>query len=306
MRNSDMNARRYRNRSMANGMSGRRRGSRAFTLTEMLAVMAILSMIVVSLFTIFQQGTETWRLSSARTEAYIKARQILEMMAREIKGAVIITAAAGPQVVPATGVPKRADFIGVDSAKLGDWQTWRNSPQKFSDQLYFVTPVTNSGRQELCMLGYWIKDIENDTLGPLGLNDSPRNSRDDVLQRSYRTDSGGADKVWTKFDFGQDFSTAVLESTWSHVASAVRQLDVRYYDYDTQSTTPQLKEYLVWDSLPSQYGGSTVSKDDDNRLPVAVKITIAVADENDVIKPIRLSKIVYLDNASTRYAEAVR
>lgn len=303
MRNSDMNARRYRNRSKANGMTGRRRSSRAFTLTEMLAVMAILSMIVVSLFTIFQQGTETWRLSSARTEAYIKARQILEMMAREIKGAVIITAAGGPRVYPSTGgLAKRADFIGMDSAKL---ENWRTGYQRFSDQLYFVAPVTNAGLQELCMFGYWIKDVENDTLAPLGLNDFPRNSKDDALQRSYVTDSyrsSGEQKaeVWTAFNFPDAPS-----SGWDFVASGVRQLDVKYYDYGTQSTTPQLKEYLVWDSLPSQYGGSTTTKDDDNRLPVAVKITIAVADENDVIKPIRLSKIVYLDNASTRYAEAV-
>jgi prepilin-type N-terminal cleavage/methylation domain-containing protein len=287
---------------MANGMSGRRRGSRAFTLTEMLAVMAILSMIVVSLFTIFQQGTETWRLSSARTEAYIKARQILEMMAREIKGAVIITAAAGPRVDPPTGgLPKRADFIGMDSAKL---ENWRTGYQRFSDQLYFVAPVTNSGRQELCMLGYWIKE-------KLVIRQGEPDEKEyrDVLQRSYRTDSNGEpDRVWKAFDFrDQSFSTDPLEKTWHFVASGVRELDIKYYDYDTQTgTTPRLTEYPVWDSLPSQYGGSTATKDDDNRLPVAVKITIAVADENDVIKPIRLSKIVYLDNASTRYAEAVQ
>jgi len=300
MRNSDMNARRYRNRSTANGITRRLGARRAFTLTEMLAVMAILSMIIVSLFTIFQQGTETWRLSSARTEAYIKARQILEMMAREIKGAVIITAAAGPQVDPPTrGLPKRADFIGMDSTKL---ENWRTGYQKFSDQLYFVAPVTNSGRQELCMFGYWIKER-------LVIRQGQPDEKEyrDVLQRSYRTGET-EDPVWRAFDFGdQSFSTDPLEKTWHFVASGVRELDIRYYDYDTQGgTTPRLKEYLVWDSLPSQHGGMTAAKDDDNRLPVAVKITIAVADENDVIKPIRLSKIVYLDNASTRYAEAVQ
>ena len=298
MRNSDMNTRRYRNRSKANGMSWRRHSSVAFTLTEMLAVMAILSMIIVSLFTIFRQGTETWRLSSARTEAYIKARQILEMMAREIKGAVIITAAGGPRVNPPTGgLPKRADFIGMDSTKL---ENWRTACQKLSDQLYFVAPVTSSGRQELCMLGYWIK--EKLTIG----QGASAEERRDVLQRSYRTGET-EDPVWNAFNFGDpSFSSAGFESTWGFVASGIRELDIKYYDYGTQSTTPQLKEYLVWDSLPSQHGGTTATKDDDNRLPVAVKITIVVGDENEVMKPIRLSKIVYLDNASTRYAEAVR
>ena len=305
MRDFDMNARRDNNRIMTGRITGRRRESRGFTLTEILAVMAILSMIIVSLFTIFQQGTETWRLSSARTETYIKARQILEMMAREVKGAVIITSAAGPRVNPATGgLPKRADFIGMDSTRLEDW---RNNYQRFSDQLYFVAPLTNSGLQELCMMGYWIKDVEKDSLAPLGQSDFPRNSKDDVLQRSYRTAGAQPDEIWTAFNFSDSsFSSAAFESTWGFVASGVRELDVKYYDYDSQSATPRLKEYAAWDSLPSQYGGSTATKDDDNRLPVAVKITIAVADEDDVIKPIRLSKIVYLDNASTRYAEAVQ
>jgi len=304
MRNSDMKARRSRNRSKANGMTGQRRSSRAFTLTEMLAVMAILSMIVVSLFTIFQQGTETWRLSSARTEAYIKARQILEMMAREIKGAVIITAAAGQRVNPPTGgLPKRADFIGMDSTKL---ENWRNDYQKFSDQVYFVAPVTGSGSQELCLLGYWIKDMQRDTTAPLGTNDVPRNSSDDVLMRVFLTDGGAGtpSDVWTAFQFSSSALNSMTSMT-GDVATGVRELDIRYYDYDPSGNLRPRDGYAAWDSLPSKYGGTTGDDYDDNRLPVAVRITIAVADENDVIKPIRLSKIVYLDNASTRYAEAL-
>ena len=46
--------------------------------------------------------------------------------------------------------------------------------------------------------------------------------------------------------------------------------------------------------------GTTVTKEDDDKLPVAVKITVAVGDKDDVIKPIRLSTIVYLENAVRR------
>jgi prepilin-type N-terminal cleavage/methylation domain-containing protein len=267
---------------------------RGFTLTEILAVMAILSLIMVSLFTIFRQGTETWQLSSARTEAYIKARQILDMISREIRGAVQITAARGPQASKATSgsLTKRADFVGLNWLQL---QEWRNNEQAFSDQVYFVAPVANSGGQELCMVGYWVKDVENDTKRPIGMG-APRDSKDDTLQRSYRTDSGGnPDDVWKTFNFSDtSFSSLGWESTGGEVASSVRRLEIRYYYYDDLGI---LKDVPTWDSLPSAKGGGTATKDDDNRLPAAVRITITVGDKDDAIQGIRLSTLVFLENA---------
>ncbi|NQT81510.1 prepilin-type N-terminal cleavage/methylation domain-containing protein [bacterium] len=276
---------------------------RGFTLLELLAVMVILSMITVSLFTIFSQGSETWRRSGARTEAYLKARQILEMMSREIKGAVLITTARGPDAEPdgPSDPPKRADFRGLDADGL---QEWRNNEQEFSDQIYFVTPVANSGRQELCMIGYWVKDVEEDTTSPLGGSGVPGNSRDDVFWRTYLTDGNSAPPPdeWLTFDF-----TSLALNSWSsqigEVALSVRQLDIKYYDYEDVGG---LEEYDEWDSRPttisgpSKYKGTTLTKDDDNKLPVAVKITITVGDKDNFIKPIRLSTIVYLENAVRR------
>jgi prepilin-type N-terminal cleavage/methylation domain-containing protein len=290
-----------------------RRKLRAFTLTEILAVMAILSLIIVSLFTIFRQGTETWRLSSARTEAYIKARQILEMMAREMQSAVMITAARGPGAEP-TQIRslKRADFVGLNGENTGapgaqnlvTLQHWRDygsyKEQPYSDQIYFVAPLTNSGKQDLCMIGYWVRDsMQPQTNKPLGTNDVPQDAKDDVLMKNYLTDGySSPTKDWMGFRFEKD--SAFDASRWE-VASSVRQLSIQFYDYeDTGGTTRRLTPYNTWDSLPSSKGGSTSTKDDDNKLPVAVRITIAVGDENDVIKPIKLSRIVFLDNAGQR------
>jgi prepilin-type N-terminal cleavage/methylation domain-containing protein len=284
------------------------RHRRGFTLLEILAVMVILSLISASLFTIFKQGSDTWRLSGARTEAYLKARQILEMMAREIKGAVLITTARGPESYLQSERYRnrgfRADFRGFDSRDLPDWRTDR---QLYSDQVFFVAPVTNSGRQELCMLGYWIKDEEDPKTGtPPTLYGLPTNAKDDILMRSYLTDGGPGDPndVWRTFDF----TDSVLNSpTLGELATSVRHLDIKYYDYeDASGSNRRLKEYDQWDSRPtsfpcdSQARGTTLTKDDDDKLPVAVKITVAVGDKDDVIKPIRLSTIVYLENAVRR------
>ncbi len=305
---SDMQA---SSRSVASA-PGRLRGRRGFTLTEILAVIAILSMITVSLFTMFRQGTETWRLSSARTEAFIKARQILDMMSREIRGAVLITAARGPSAQPVPpSMAKRADFVGLngdnpafneESNKVTIDDKLRKRAQQFSDQLYFVAPVTNSGKQELCMIGYWIRDMDDPKTKLPGPDGVPRDSKDDVFQRAYRTDTNGQpDAVWCAFDFfDESFSSSGWEGSSGAVAASVRQLDVKYYDYDYSGGSPRLKEYNTWDSLPSTKGGTTIDDYDDNKLPVAVRITIMVGDEGDLIKPIRLSTIVSLDNAGRR------
>ncbi len=295
-------------------VAGKATGRRGFTLTEILAVIAILSLMVVSLFTMFQQGSGVWRLSAARTEAYMKARQILDMIAREIRGAVLVTAARGPKADPAdtsaNAKAKRADFVGLNGNNPGSGtesnaatlQDWRTREQPYSDQIYFVAPVTNSGKQELCMIGYWLKDVDGNTTAPVTPGGVPGNSRDDVLVRPYWTDQGGEGKgnLWKTFDFSDgSFSSAVWDATGGEVALSVRQLDIKYYAYESTGSTTGLKEYNAWDSLPSSVADKTSrnGRDDDNRLPAAVKVTITVGDKNDIIKGIRLSSIVYLDNA---------
>jgi hypothetical protein len=260
----------------------------------------------------FQQGSAVWRLSAARTEAYMKARQILDMMAREIRGAVLITAARGPKSDPAdtsaNAKPKRADFVGLNGNNPGSGtesntttlQDWRTREQPYSDQIYFVAPVTNSGKQELCMIGYWVKDVDGNTTAPVTPDGVPGNSKDDVLVRPYRTDGGPGepDDVWKTFDFSDgSFSSAAWDATGGEVALSVRQLDIKYCTYESTGGTTRLKEYNAWDSLPFSPDRTTDDDYDDNRLPAAVKITITVGDKNDIIKGIRLSTIVYLDNS---------
>ena len=118
--------------------------------------------------------------------------------------------------------------------------------------------------------------------------------------RIYLTDgySNPTDE-WRTFDFTSTSLNSFSSS--GEVASSVGQLDIKYYDYDSSGGSNRaLKEYDAWDSRPSTDRGTTATKDDDNKLPVAVKITVAVGDKDELIKPIRLSTIVYLENAVRR------
>jgi len=287
------------------------RSGRAFTLLELLAVMVLLSLITISLFTIFQQGSDTWRLSAARTEAYIKARNILEMMSREIRGAVLITQARGPEAYlkdeSFRDPPFSANFRGFNGdndefqRNLPGWRdtsSGSSREQRYSDQVYFVAPVTNSAEQDLCMIGYFVKDVNGDTAAPLPPSRVPRSSEDDAFWRCYLTDNpkNDPDDEWRTFDFSSKSLNSYISQT-GEVATSVRQLDIKYYDY---AATGRLEEYGAWDSRPSTHGGTTPTNKDDNKLPAAVRITITVGDKDNLIKGITLSTIVYLENARRR------
>jgi len=282
-------------------MSSLKCGTREQTLKAIKSAtpFLLLCFLLITLSVGYCAEAETQIPSSASEEAVRLARRILEVMSREIKGAVLITAASGPEAEPPTqGIAKRADFVGLDSSNL---QNWRNGQQQYSDQIYFVAPVTNSGRQELCILGYWIKDVEGDTGAPVTIGGVPTNSKEDALCRCYCTDGWGTSSdVWNTFNFA-DPGLTTFSTSWGKMAAGVRCLDIQYYDYlYLGGTGPALKEFNSWDSLPSTIGGTTSTPDDDNKLPVAIRITIVVGDEQDLVEPVKLSTIVYLENAERR------
>jgi prepilin-type N-terminal cleavage/methylation domain-containing protein len=63
----------------------------AFTLIELLASMAILSLIMVMLFSAFEQISKAWTQGENRVETFTQARAILDLMSRELSQAVATT-----------------------------------------------------------------------------------------------------------------------------------------------------------------------------------------------------------------------
>src|SRR5664280_2130498 len=60
----------------------------AFTLIELLASMAILSLIMVMLFSAFEQISKAWTNGENRVETFTQARAILDLMSRELSQAI--------------------------------------------------------------------------------------------------------------------------------------------------------------------------------------------------------------------------
>ena len=107
------------------------KNNRAFTLLEIMAAVAIFTVVIMTLTTVFNQGSKTFRQAEAHIEKILAARTVLEMMAREIKGAVVNGYNAGD-------VGPKIDFVGN------------------SNDVSFVAPIENNGYQYLCDIKYFL------------------------------------------------------------------------------------------------------------------------------------------------------
>ena len=59
------------------------------TLVEVLIVLTILSILVLSLYTVFKTGFDAWSRSEARLDVFQNARVILDQISRELPGAFV-------------------------------------------------------------------------------------------------------------------------------------------------------------------------------------------------------------------------
>lgn len=62
---------------------------KGLTLLEVLIVVTVLSVLSLSLYTVFKSGVEAWSKSETRLEIYQNARAILDQMSRELAGAFV-------------------------------------------------------------------------------------------------------------------------------------------------------------------------------------------------------------------------
>jgi len=115
---------------------------KGFTLVEIIITMAILALFMTSLVTVFRNSLNAWKKSEARLAVYQNARLVLEQISREVAYAVSDEAC---------GIM----FLGLEEG------SGKNSSK---DELYFVSPLENSGRWDLCAVGYWLDEEDNELL----------------------------------------------------------------------------------------------------------------------------------------------
>lgn len=111
--------------------------------------MTIMAILGAALFTMFSQSSRTWQRAEARTGQFSAAREMLGMMAMELRQAI---------VAPRASAGIGAHFYGLPP---GDDSFNRTNEDADSGQIYFVAPAETRAEgadQDVCVVGYWVED----------------------------------------------------------------------------------------------------------------------------------------------------
>lgn len=108
------------------------------TLIEVMVVVAILSIITSTLFSVFQGSLLSQRRGTNKALIYSEARAALDMMSREIEKAFV------------------DERIGAHYELWNGNSGYRTITGSIGDEFYFIAPMDNSGIGDLCKVGYWL------------------------------------------------------------------------------------------------------------------------------------------------------
>ncbi|HEY2799944.1 MAG TPA: hypothetical protein VGI85_05075 [Chthoniobacterales bacterium] len=106
-----------------------RRAVGAFTIAELLVAIALTLVIVAILFRVFAATARQWQTSDQRIDTFRDARAVLQLMARELGRADI------------SGNPEMIALF--------------NQQGNYASEAYTVAPIPNSGKSDLCAVGYY-------------------------------------------------------------------------------------------------------------------------------------------------------
>ena len=131
----------------------------SFTLTEILAAVAILSVLFTIMFGILQQTSLGWQAANRRVEASQVARLALEQIASELQSCFV---AAGIYPIPSGSTNYAFGFVhsNITSVTNPSWiqgTTPGLALAAGNDYLYFVAPQPsslNAPHGDLCEFGY--------------------------------------------------------------------------------------------------------------------------------------------------------
>jgi prepilin-type N-terminal cleavage/methylation domain-containing protein len=127
----------------ATARPGSTRLRRAFTLIELLAAMAILSILVVIMGRIFSDSTNVWRIGAKKVESNSTGRSALDFMARELSSMLCderISMKLESNADTYLGLSSdRIKFLSMtEKAEQANGERYRDSMQV----VYYVAPIT--------------------------------------------------------------------------------------------------------------------------------------------------------------------
>jgi prepilin-type N-terminal cleavage/methylation domain-containing protein len=186
--------------------------TRAFTLLELLLAMAITSILVVLLVNVVSATLSVWAQGRNRIDTFSSARQILDRIADEIKGA--------------RATPNQIEFS--ENVTFTEGPTFVANT---SENIFFVAPYPNISAGDLCVIAY------------------RHNATTHELQRAFK-DSQAAwlPSAATRYRMAGYGFTA---SDWRTIASGVLEFEIQSYsqqDLDS-GVSPSPTPADTWSSV---------------------------------------------------------
>ncbi|MBI1884501.1 MAG: hypothetical protein HYS08_09910 [Chlamydiae bacterium] len=222
-------------------------------MIELLAAMSVFIIMAFALYVVFDRVNLVWKHGEYKADQYQNARNVLDMMARELTSAVI--AVGGPNAF-SNNVYGPAYLWSVDGQGGSDYD---------QDQIFFIFARDNALRE----VGYYINDQTT------GVGNTT--AADDVLMRAYTSDTN------TDFDIT---STGTSFGSYDDTGFKITDLNFNFIYQNGGNYT----RTDVWDSRMDYTSASSTSTTvDDGKLPDFIEISIRVVDqeilEKDGISP---------------------
>ena len=135
---------------------GIRHSALGFTLVELLAAIAIMAILMVIIFSIYNQASKAWVLGEKRVETFQNVRLVLENLGRELE-----TAIATSNTISG----KKITFINVKQAGTLPGSPTQLAATPPNDQLFFVgasADTAGQGYHDLTEYGYFVVYAKQD------------------------------------------------------------------------------------------------------------------------------------------------
>lgn len=267
-----------------------RRAILSFTLTEILAAVAILSVLFTIMFGILQQTSLGWQAANRRVEASQVARLALEQIASELQSCFV---AAGTYPIPSGSTNYGFGFVHatITSVTNPPWiqgTTPGLALAAGNDYLYFAAPQPsslNAPHGDLCEFGYlpvW---------NPTTSTNAFRRGRYFLLRHfpfNFSNTSSLADFSRNSSQWETTPAGTTQTNRLPFVDNCIR-FDVRFVYSNT--TTGTIDTNNTW-GRPTISGGNVTWVGNPpgapNGLPLAADLTISVLDDRTAERLFRL------------------
>lgn len=199
----------------------------AFTLVELLAAIAVFSLLMVAVFGAYNHIARVWTVAERSTELLQNARLVLDMMARELEGAVAFSNVnTGRKITFLSYANESTLPVSSPPSQLGQGDT----P---NDQLFFVAadPTTaGSSDPDLAEFGYFVVYAKEDF-------HTMRGKRYYLIRHYAPASSSGFD-VFTQ-PLSWDQTPGFTANTKTPVLENVLRLEFRFQGLDMGSSSSQ-------------------------------------------------------------------